>query len=509
MATILSSQKSSVGSPYAFYTVYAWVNSRTPTSANIGFQVDTHLQYSDSWLGTGHGLTGYLNDNSIAIKSSSASWSGTSTHSVSGSISVGVSPSTTSIGFTFGVSNSDGSACSLNTINCSSLGCNSISSETSNCSMSTSNLTQASCVVKLSNLPSVSYARDIRWYMGSTKVGTTSSAQGTSASYTFSGLMPNTNYTFKADIYSSGTKLTDKSITITTANETGSLAVSASTTYLNVNVSNMFAGPSYTREIDVYYKKSSETDYRKYTTLSSQGSSASTQITSLVSGETYNVYYVIRNGSVVLKTSSVETATTIADSSLVPRPQLNSVTQVIGTLNVIINWLTNKEVSGTKYALMVKVGSGDWETLEELYAVESPKTETITLPSGSRQEYCDFKIVATNTSLAVASNTSNLIEDKLIRDTFEWTTEKVKGEALILSAEEWNRLRDYTVAKNELNGYHVSIPDVVQGQRITAEIYNTMKSAISNVNEVPYSDREPGDEISADCLNALRTAINS
>ena len=86
MAKILDEAKSNIGSPYVFYTIYAdeIANSRTVDSVQIDVTVYSHLQYNQSYLGSGYPLTGYLTLNgteySIALKSSGDTWSGTTSH---------------------------------------------------------------------------------------------------------------------------------------------------------------------------------------------------------------------------------------------------------------------------------------------------------------------------------------------------------------------------------------------------------------------------------------------
>ena len=52
------------------------------------------------------------------------------------------------------------------------------------------------------------------------------------------------------------------------------------------------------------------------------------------------------------------------------------------------------------------------------------------------------------------------------------------------------------------------IPAVSAGDFITAAAYNTMKNAISLVNDVGVSDKASGDAIRAADIDALRIAIN-
>ena len=101
MATLLSNKKSSYGSPYAFYTATVSVSSRTTTSVKITFKITAKLQYSESWLGTGHGLIAGIKVagswHTVTLKSSSSSWSGTKSHSASTSFTVSAAATTATL----------------------------------------------------------------------------------------------------------------------------------------------------------------------------------------------------------------------------------------------------------------------------------------------------------------------------------------------------------------------------------------------------------------------------
>ena len=104
MAVILNEKKSSVGSPYVYYTVEASYSNRTTTTVDITVKVTSHLASSSSILGTGssYGLTGYITLNGketgITLKGTSERWEGTTKHSVSKKITVtGLQPTQTSI----------------------------------------------------------------------------------------------------------------------------------------------------------------------------------------------------------------------------------------------------------------------------------------------------------------------------------------------------------------------------------------------------------------------------
>ena len=123
--TILNEKKSTVGNPYAFFTVQVTPSNRTTNSVKLAITVKSHLQWSDSLLGTGYTMTGYLkvNDTSyyITLKTSSEVWSGTTVYTATRTITINeLDSATTSLtGVTFrvaGESRLDETSCSNITI---------------------------------------------------------------------------------------------------------------------------------------------------------------------------------------------------------------------------------------------------------------------------------------------------------------------------------------------------------------------------------------------------------
>ena len=94
MATILNNKKSTYGSPYCYYTVeYTDTTNRTANTVDITFKITSHLAYSSSSLGSNYTLKGqlYLNgawSSNIAIKNTGTSWSGTTPHTATATLTV-------------------------------------------------------------------------------------------------------------------------------------------------------------------------------------------------------------------------------------------------------------------------------------------------------------------------------------------------------------------------------------------------------------------------------------
>lgn len=125
--TILSSKESTYGSPTCVYTVQVEPTNRTATGVTLNIKVSAHLYASSSTFGTGYTLKGTLTvagtSIAITIKESSASWSGTTVHTVTTSKTLSnIDASTTSLTAKFSVTSSaSDKACGLNATTCSSI----------------------------------------------------------------------------------------------------------------------------------------------------------------------------------------------------------------------------------------------------------------------------------------------------------------------------------------------------------------------------------------------------
>lgn len=507
MARIFSTTTSS--SPKIGYTVDASAIKRTPTTVTVRYTIRGYIA-SSGYLATGHRIVVYIHGASRELKSSSSKWSGNgSGNSVSVDVTFSVSAGTSSVsGVSFSATNTYGNAGDLSARTCNSYSIPSATSYFGSISMSGSALDQTKARATVSGMPNVAYGTSIKWYLNDKLIGTTSRSANTSTgtySYDFTGLLPNTAYTLKAVVYGDSTAMSTKTATITTPQETGSLAVTAQSTYLAADITGMFDTPNYTRSIEVYYKKSSESDYKLFSTVSEQGTKKTVNITGLISNMEYDVKCLIKNGNTTLRTLTKTGILTLKDTSLIPTPQITEITQRLGTRECTITWLTDKDVAGTRYKIEAKAdGESTWTTLAILTSIESPKV--VTAHTGNAD--VTFRISAENADVAASTINYSAELSFYVRDDFVWDTDKVSGKALRITANEWNRLREYVISRNRELGNAVSIQSVSAGDMITAEAFNTMKNAINQVNATGVLDKARGDAICASEVDALRIAIN-
>ena len=88
-------------SPNIYSTATITEKSRSGTSVVLNISIETHLRYSSSYLGSGYVISGVVTANgstkTLTLKSSSATWSGTTEHTTTSTMTITVPASTTSI----------------------------------------------------------------------------------------------------------------------------------------------------------------------------------------------------------------------------------------------------------------------------------------------------------------------------------------------------------------------------------------------------------------------------
>lgn len=514
MASVTKTYTSS-GSPDVTYKVTVKLTRTSATKIKVSVSCDTKLGSSGSFLGTGHKLVGHIwfdgKDHTWTIKKSTSSWSGDSWHEDSGdSWTIDAGPTVTSDSFELKFENTYGNAGDKDWQSSFSVSVDSgvsyATDDHDGVKISGAADSQAKATVTLSSIPSSpGYTRVICWYNGDEYIGYTT-ISSTSHSKTFTGLLPNTTYKLTAKIKiknTSGSVISTKSVTITTPQETGALKLTPKATYITADVSGMFDAPNYDRTIEFHVKKDESSSYSLYKTVESQGTGASANITGLISNSGYDVKVLIKNGSTTLKTLTASTET-LEDTSLIPTAMIEQISQRLGTRLCTISWEVDKSVAGTTYIVEAR-SDGAWKELASMNEVTSPVT--VESPAGNTN--VTFRIRTVNES--VAEGLANYSEEVVfyVRDDFLWDSDKVAGQPVIITANEWNRLREYVITRNSQEGRVVNIPIVRQGDDITAAAYNVMKNAISLVTPINVADKRRGDAITAADIDALRIAINT
>ena len=184
--TILNEKKSTVGNPYAFFTVQVTPSNRTTNSVKLAITVKSRLQWSDSVLGAGYTMTGYLkvNDTSyyITLKTSSEVWSGTTVYTATRTITINeLDSATTSLtGVAFRVAGES----RLDETSCSNITISSGNGHSTFTLSATSVNIGSSLTVTISREVSTNYHKIVASFNGNSHTFTSNA--GTSATLTFS-----------------------------------------------------------------------------------------------------------------------------------------------------------------------------------------------------------------------------------------------------------------------------------------------------------------------------------
>ena len=490
-------------SPYVHYKVEYSIASRALSSVKVSFKVSARLDNSSSWVGTGSDqyIKVYIYADgewhSATLKSTSATWRGTSWHSKTIAVTIPVSVSQTQVS---GIKFKAAGHGALSAKTCDSLSI-SASSQYRQCKDATIAVTgegNNSVSVKVSGLTAADgYTRTIKWYAGSTLKGTTT-VNGTSGTYTFTGLNPATTYTLKAVICSGSTAVRTISVSCATLNEKLEITPTAYDTMIHLALSGMQPGPSYTRKIKVYVKNAAGT-YALNQEVACQNAEVDIYISNLIPLTSYDIRVDVNNGSTVYVTKSL-TVETIANMSSLPRPFIKSVRQEMVGGDTVIDWGVDKLLDGAVFQLYINnVVFGEHSGVGDL---KIPQTSDIA-------EY-SIKIVSTHPDIEGTAQ-SNVITFYAV-SAFNWT------DASKTSAADWNILREKILYKlrNFISNEEVTalgndtIRDAAAGEPIKADIYNGLLYGLKLLGaQTNMANKRPGDVIKLSDIEALRTAFNS
>lgn len=376
----------------------------------------------------------------------------------------------------------------------------------SNATLSVKSSNQTKITMSL-KLPKATYTRVVKWYIGDKLHDTiTYKKTTTDITHTYAKLLPNKTYNITAKIYakddnSTDPLLTTRSLSVTTPKETCTLQLTPFTTYIRCNLTGMFDNPTYNRTIKLYYKV--KDDWVLYNTYERNSSAAELYVKGLISNQKHSIKVEVCNGKTIYLTK-IESATTLKDESLVPEGIIDSLTQKLGTREITMKWSSNKKVSGTTYYIECKEkNESNWQTLKTLSEIESP----IILNSPKGNTNMEFRIRSKNISVAGTEKISQ-IETIYVRDDFVWDIPKEIGRAFEVTANEWNRLGDYVVAKHLDNGKKIVIKRVKKGDVLSSVIYNDMKNHINVLTPLNIVDKKPGEAINMADIDKLREGIN-
>ena len=227
------------------------------------------------------------------------------------------------------------------------------------CGVSVSSLTEKGCTITTWASASTTYPRTIKLYGKEGVNGTREHLQDfyvtSNADYTYSlnTLKPGTYYIFEIEVYVGAEYVSSDSAECTTPAPSGTLVASDATEYsAKLTLSGLATGISYRREVEWYYKASTDSNYTKFPTVSNviaSATSASVTIDLLASNTAYSFKAVILGDGVALgnKTTTISTKETVANISVGATESASVKIIVGGLVNVAykrtFEWLYKKQ----------------------------------------------------------------------------------------------------------------------------------------------------------------------
>lgn len=395
------------------------------------------------------------------------------------------------------------------------------------------NISETSVTLVLSGLTSA-IGRKIKWhykkstdttyiYAGETEM--TSSASSTSK--VVSGLVNETTYNFKAEIYDT----TDidyviglKTAVAATQRQVAIMSLgSATSVSLRINLTDMETNVNYDKYIYWYIKRSTDANYAEsgldIVTADSGSSSISHIFTGLVSSTlnpdgtlnqaNYDVRAVIKKNDTTTMTTITKTyATTLRDSDI-PQSVITEVLQVIGEKKAELWWEAPEHVASSEAYVHYDIEiSTNGTSFTKFKTVDVPPQDYTEVTFGAFDTKYYVRIKAYPTGSSVDYKVSNIVPITLT-ENFDWETVS-QGAECIVRADKWNLLIRYIrkrISDKGITGTF-EMARAKPGNQITAYMFNQLVTACNTFFDTGITVKQPGDAVRASDLLKLQEAVN-
>ncbi len=399
--------------------------------------------------------------------------------------------------------------------------------------LSVDNIGESAVTLILSGLTNA-IGRTVKWlYKKSTDTayvaaGTTElTSNASSVSKVVSGLINETVYNFKAEIYDANDSnhiLGIKTAIATTQRQVAIMALeSATSVSLRVVLRDMETNVNYDKYIYWYIKRSTDANYTDagydVVTADSGASSQSHLFTGLVSstigtsGELQEAAYDVRavikkDNAATMATLNGTYATTLRDSDI-PKPVITEALQVIGEKKVELWWEAPEHVTSNEAYVHYDIElSSDGEDYTLIRTVDQPPQDysEVQLPAFDVKYY--LRIKSYPDGGGTEAKLSNVVEVMLTED-FDWETVS-EGAPCVIRADKWNLLIRYI--RKRLSDYGITsayeMSRVKAGQVVTAYGFNQLLAACNAFYATGIASKQAGDAIRAADLLKLQEAVN-
>ncbi len=395
------------------------------------------------------------------------------------------------------------------------------------------NIGESSVTLILSGLTNA-IGRTVKWfYKKSTDTSYVSAGiteltnNASSVSKVVSGLINETVYNFKAEIYDANDTshiIGIKTAIATTQRQVAVMFLEAATSVsLRVILRDMETNVNYDKYIYWYIKRSTDANYTDagydVVTADSGASSQSHLFAGLVSstiganGElqeaAYDVRSVIKKDNAATMATLNGTYTTTLRDSDIPKPVITEALQIIGEKKMELWWEAPEHVTSSEAYVHYDIEmSSDGEAYTLVRTVDQPPADysEVELPAFGVKYFLRIKSYPDGGSEGI--KLSNVVEVVLTED-FDWETVG-EGAPCIIRADKWNLLIRYIrkrLSDNKISGTY-EMSRVKTGQLVTAYGFNQLLRACNAFYTTGITEKHPGDAVRAADLLKLQEAVN-
>lgn len=396
------------------------------------------------------------------------------------------------------------------------------------------NISESAVTLILSGMTSA-IGRTIKWYYKKstdtayTLAGTTDmTSSANSISKVVSGLINETTYNFKAEIYDADDTdyiVGTKTAIATTQRQVAVISLgSATSVSLRVNLTDMETNVDYDKHIYWYIKRSTDANYTAagcdIVTADAGTASISHLFTGLVSstlnhdGTLNEAWYdaraiIKKNDVTTMATLNGTYATTLRDSD-VPQPTVTEALQIIGEKRLELWWEAPEHVASNEAYVHYDIEiSTDGTNFTKVKTVDVPPAaySDVTVSNFDTKYYLRIKAYPNGSSTEY--KLSNVVNITLAED-FDWET-VVQGGPCIVRSDKWNLLIRYI--RKRLSDHSIAgtyeLTRAKTGQPITAHSFNQLVTACNTFYATGITAKQTGDAIRAADLLKLQEAVNS
>ncbi|MGF6376851.1 hypothetical protein M2140_001929 [Clostridiales Family XIII bacterium PM5-7] len=395
------------------------------------------------------------------------------------------------------------------------------------------NIADTSVTLYLSGMKG-SIGRTIKWYYKRAVDSeyilsgeTTMTSSASSVAKVVTGLVNETAYNFKAEIYDTadtGYIIGLKTGTATTQKQIAIMSLAKATSVsLRVNLSDMETNVNYDKHIYWYIRRSTDATFTLAGVDIVSGSDDISTISRLFTGlisstinkdgtlseALYNVRAVIKKNDATTMATITNTYMTSLRDSDIPTPSIVEVLQVIGEKNAEMWWEAPEHIESSEAYVHYEIEiSTDGINFTQVDILDAPPAEYTLVAFDTFDTDYYLRVKAYPVIASEDTKYSNVVRVRM-SEYFDWETVSKDAECIV-RADKWNLIVRYIKKRLNDKGIETSFEftQAKRGKDITAVMFNQLVNSCNAFYITGVDLQLQGNAVKAEDLLALQTAVN-